>query len=85
VGKTQQMDVVGKHSRWHAWVPPEWLPATVMVELEMKFLEVLQSMVVDPWPTSAASSPTSTVGGSPPPEHYRLNKTIKDFRAKYTK
>ncbi|KAJ7368697.1 hypothetical protein DFH08DRAFT_1071347 [Mycena albidolilacea] len=84
VGKTKQIDVVGKHSRWHAWVPPEWLPATVMVELEMKFLEVLQSMVADPWAASAASSPTSTIGGSPPLDQYKINKDVKDLEAKLT-
>jgi hypothetical protein len=48
-----------------------------MVELEMKFLEVLRSMVADPWATSAASSP---IGGSPP-EAYNFDEDMSDIEA----
>ncbi|KAJ6466271.1 hypothetical protein C8R45DRAFT_484419 [Mycena sanguinolenta] len=63
-GHQLDLHISGAHSRYHPWVPPQWLPDDIMEELEKRLVMVVSEMLVNPSP---ASSPTSGSdhGGSP--------------------
>ncbi|KAJ7058129.1 hypothetical protein C8F01DRAFT_1371567 [Mycena amicta] len=55
-GRQFDLNISGAHSRYHPWVPPEWLPDDILVEVETKLVERMTALLVRP---SRASSPTS--------------------------
>ncbi|KAJ7123096.1 hypothetical protein C8R44DRAFT_785295 [Mycena epipterygia] len=59
---TRGLDVQlpGQHTRYYAWVPPNWLPADVLLELERRLLRVVFDMAGgDRLKSSSTSSPAS--------------------------
>ncbi|KAJ7263979.1 hypothetical protein B0H12DRAFT_1230747 [Mycena haematopus] len=56
-----ELHISGAHSRFHPWVPPQWLPDDVMRELEKRLVAIVQSMVLEQTHLhgSRASSPAS--------------------------
>ncbi|KAJ6466270.1 hypothetical protein C8R45DRAFT_484359 [Mycena sanguinolenta] len=46
-GRELTLHIAGAHSRFHPWVPPQWLPDDVVEEVEKHLLKVI-AMVVPP-------------------------------------
>ncbi|KAJ7067065.1 hypothetical protein C8F01DRAFT_657841 [Mycena amicta] len=49
------LNISGAHSRYHPWVPPQWLPDDIIIELEIELIKRVSALLVRP---SRASSPT---------------------------
>ncbi|KAJ6466273.1 hypothetical protein C8R45DRAFT_1021137 [Mycena sanguinolenta] len=66
-GHELDLHISGAHSRFHPWVPPQWLPDDIIEELEKRLVKVVSELLVNP---SRASSPTS---GSDDSGHFNFS------------
>jgi hypothetical protein len=57
-----KLDLPGQHARFHPWVPPCWLPESVLLEIERRLLPIVGKLAHSPSPASRASSPGSNDG-----------------------
>lgn len=55
------LELPGRHNRYHPWVPPHWLPDSILIKLEAELLHIVTRMatVRDHLASSRASSPSS--------------------------
>ncbi|KAJ7757503.1 hypothetical protein B0H16DRAFT_1536844 [Mycena metata] len=64
---TTRLELPGQHGSYHPWVPPDWLPTSVLLEVEDRLLNVLEKLMVKPeeYLGSRSSSPASSLGEAP--------------------
>ncbi|KAJ7130221.1 hypothetical protein C8R44DRAFT_62658 [Mycena epipterygia] len=67
------VEFAGGHSRFHPWVPPYWLPTSVLETLEKALLQKIAEMVGEGAHLvgSRASSPASINSDQSPPKRFR--------------
>ncbi|KAJ6612678.1 hypothetical protein B0H10DRAFT_2222871 [Mycena sp. CBHHK59/15] len=72
-GGRWKFDLPGSHARWHPWVPPHWLPTTILQDLDHQFLSIVSNMVTTDAHLATSKASDGGAGGPDYTTGYNLD------------